>query len=330
MLPDISRKCADLFFTTKRSGSGMGLALCKRAVSDFGGELDIESTPGVGTNVSIRLLFKSSTTPARPTGDHQGSLSQPMSHVTLFQSTEHRNILLEDFSTGDSVQANQHLIVHGRQSMLLDPGGHKVYSKVFSATTEVSAGASLRYVFLSHQDPDVVAAVNGWLMATDAEGYISKLWTRFIPHFGLDRLVHERLKPIPDSGMRLSLGGAELKVIPAHFLHSPGNFQVYDPVSKILYTGDLGASIGAPYREVNDFDHHLQFMESFHRRYMGGNRVMRAWAKVVRNLEIDLIAPQHGAVFRGTETVNRFISWCEELECGVDLADQLFRTDQAH
>ena len=47
-------------------------------------------------------------------------------------------------------------------------------------------------------------------------------------------------------------------MIPAHFLHSAGNFQVYDPVSKVLYTGDLGASIGMDYMDVTDFDAHLR------------------------------------------------------------------------
>ena len=104
---------------------------------------------------------------------------------------------------------------------------------------------------------DVVAATNGWLMTTDAEAYASKLWIRFIPHFGLDRLVEERLRPIPDQGMELDLGGCVLKILPAHFLHSPGNFQVYDPVAKILYSGDLGASLGTEARIVENFDARL-------------------------------------------------------------------------
>ena len=36
---------------------------------------------------------------------------------------------------------------------------------------------------------DIVAALNGWLMTTDADAYVSSLWTRFVPHFGFDHLV---------------------------------------------------------------------------------------------------------------------------------------------
>jgi flavorubredoxin len=248
-----------------------------------------------------------------------------MAHVVLFDNGTHKNILLEDFGSGGlAVQANQHLVVDGNAGLILDPGGHKVYSKVLAATTGLLGRAKLEKIFLSHQDPDIVAAVNGWLMTTDATAYVSALWTRFVPHFGLDRLVESRLLPIPDEGMSLPLGATTMKVVPAHFLHSPGNHHLYDPVSKILYSGDLGASIELDYREVTDFDAHEKYMLGFHRRYMAGSRAMQAWAKQVRKLDIEIIAPQHGALFKGKAMVERFISWCEHLECGIDMVEKIY------
>lgn len=249
-----------------------------------------------------------------------------MAQTVLFSDDIHRNILFEDFGSGGlAIQSNQHLIVHGAAAMILDPGGHKIYSKVLAETFASLGSAKLTHIFLSHQDPDIVAAINGWLMTTDADAYISCLWTRFVPHFGLDRLVGDRLHPIDDCGAVFELDGAKLYALPAHFLHSEGNFQLYDPKAKILYTGDLGASIGAPYMEVPDFDEHLNYMEGFHRRYMVSRSVMRAWANMVRPLDIEIIAPQHGAHFRGKEMVTRFIDWCANLDCGVDLITPLFK-----
>lgn len=243
-----------------------------------------------------------------------------MAHITLFESPTHRNVLLEDFDAGGlAVQTNQHLIIDQGEGIILDPGGHKVYSRVLSATLGQLGRGKLAHVFLSHQDPDIVAAINGWLMSTDAVGHVSALWSRFVPHFGLDRLLEGRLLPIPDEGESLRLGSIDLQIVPAHFLHSAGNFHLYDPVSKILYSGDLGASIGVDYREVTDFDAHLPKMEGFHRRYMASRRAMQAWARRARALDIEILAPQHGALFRGREMVARFIDWCEGLECGVDL-----------
>lgn len=239
--------------------------------------------------------------------------------IVLYEDETHRNILLPEYGEGTAVQANQHLIVDKGQGMILDPGGHKVYSKVLSETMRQLGGGHLEHIFLSHQDPDIVAAINGWLMTTDATAWVSSLWVRFVPHFGLDRLVIDRLKPIEDEGRYLTLGGCELAFVPAHFLHSAGNFQVYDARSKILYTGDLGASIDRDYREVSDFDAHIPAMEGFHRRYMTSKTMMAAWAKMARGLDVEIIAPQHGAFFRGKAMVERFCTWAESLECGIDL-----------
>lgn len=242
----------------------------------------------------------------------------------LFEAGTHRNILLEDFGRGLSVQANQHLIIDGAEGIILDPGGHKVYGRASAETFSVLGRSRLRYLFLSHQDPDIVAAANGWLMTTDADAYISALWIRFIPHFGLDELVTHRLRPIPDEGMFLPLGSTELMILPAHFLHSEGNFQIYDPVAKILYSGDLGASLGQEYEDVADFDSHIRYMEAFHRRYMVSHRILSAWVRMVRALDIETIAPQHGAMIRGAGNVARFLDWCESLECGIDfMVDKL-------
>ena len=221
------------------------------------------------------------------------------------------------------MQANQVLIIHKDEGMLLDPGGHKVFSKLLSELAVYIPPSQKRYIFLSHQDPDIVASINGWLMTTKAEAYISKLWMRFLPHFGLDSQLEGRVVPIDDNGTVLTLGGdCKLYILPAHFLHSEGNFQVYDPCSKILFSGDLGASLGQDYFFVEDFDKHIRYMEGFHRRYMVSNKVLRFWANMVKDLDIEMIVPQHGAIFKGKDMVKRFIEWVENLEVGVDLLTQ--------
>jgi flavorubredoxin len=241
---------------------------------------------------------------------------------TLYDSGGHRNLFFHDLSSGIMVQANQHVIIHGDEAIVLDPGGHKVHTKLFAELASVVPIQKIRHFFFSHQDPDIIAAANAWLMLTDATGHLSSLWMRFITHFGVDEYVVSRLQQIPDAGTEILLGGQLLHVIPAHFLHSPGNFQVYDPVSKILYTGDLGASLGQDYTVVPDFDAHLRYMEGFHKRYMSSNRAMRVWAQRARRLDVETIAPQHGAMMVGRPMVERFIAWAEGLSCGTDLLEE--------
>lgn len=57
MAPETARQAVDFFFSTKPEGegTGLGLAIVQHIVTDHGGTLDIESEPGKGTTVRIRL-----------------------------------------------------------------------------------------------------------------------------------------------------------------------------------------------------------------------------------------------------------------------------------
>ena len=107
--------------------------------------------------------------------------------------------------------------------------------------------------------------------------------------------------------------------MPAHYLHSSGNCNLYDPKAKILFSGDIGAALLPPEDTcvfVTDFDRVVKAAEGFHRRWMGSNSAKLAWCERVSNLDIDLLCPQHGAIYQGAD-VQRFINWFADLEVGI-------------
>ena len=53
--PENLAKIFDLYFTTKTGGTGIGLSLVYRTVQLHNGDIDVESTPGVGTTFVIRM-----------------------------------------------------------------------------------------------------------------------------------------------------------------------------------------------------------------------------------------------------------------------------------
>ena len=55
MDPRQQERVFDEFFTTKASGSGLGLSLVRRVVAAHGGDVAIRSQEGVGTEVCLRL-----------------------------------------------------------------------------------------------------------------------------------------------------------------------------------------------------------------------------------------------------------------------------------
>jgi signal transduction histidine kinase len=55
MPPSVRERCTELFYTTKKKGSGIGLALTHGAVQSAGGRLDIDSAPGRGTRIRLTI-----------------------------------------------------------------------------------------------------------------------------------------------------------------------------------------------------------------------------------------------------------------------------------
>ncbi len=239
----------------------------------------------------------------------------------FFNDGTHRCVRFDDLAGEGEVQTNQTIIIHGERGVLLEPGGNKLFSRLVAEMSTYIPPQKLDYIILSHQDPDVGAGLNGYLLITDARICFPSIWLRFIPAFCTKSLAMERVISIPDEGMRLDLNGAELILLPAHFLHSSGNIHVYDVVSKTLFSSDLGAAMLPPdkhYVKVEDFDAHVQYMEGFHKRYIPSGKACRQWAAMVRQLDIERIVPQHGPMFEGQEMVARFIDWVSGLKCGLD------------
>lgn len=248
--------------------------------------------------------------------------------ITLYDDGQHACLMFNDLVDDDSdhaVQANQFLIVTGGEGLLIDPAGNMTYNALIMAMAKYFPARHLKYILASHADPDIVASLNKWLVTTQCKLLISKLWARFVPHFCSGNQAEGRIVAIPDCGMNIELGDSQIKAVPAHFLHAEGNFHFYDVKSKILFCGDVGASmvehraIEQPIKSATELQQHIPLMEGFHRRYMVSNKACRLWVQMVRKMDIAILAPQHGRMFVGREAIHGFLDWLEQLPCGIDL-----------
>jgi flavorubredoxin len=240
----------------------------------------------------------------------------------LFNQDGHVCLMFSHLSDegGEAVQANQFLVIHNDHGCVIDPGGNMAYNEMLLTVGRYFSPQKLDKILASHADPDIIASLDRWMTSTQAHLYISRLWERFAPHFCKPGKTQGRIVGIPDPGMRIAVGDAELVALPAHFMHAEGNFQFWDPVSRILFSGDLGVSMvksADAARPVSSLAGHIPKMEAFHRRYMVSGKVLKLWARMVRDLPIDMIVPQHGAPMRGA-AVGEFIEWVQTLDCGVD------------
>lgn len=243
-----------------------------------------------------------------------------MKHATvIFAQGDHRWIVVARDAARPQylIDTNEYLVCEEAVAMLTDPGGLEIFPAVFAAICTQYDPARIRAIFASHQDPDIISSLALWLeFQPDLRCYLSWLWHTFIPHFGGNA---QTFVPLPDDGMDIPLGRLVLQAVPAHYLHSSGNFHLYDPVARILFSGDIGAALLPPEQSglfVEDFDRHIRYAEGFHRRWLGSQDAKRAWCERVSRMPIDMLCPQHGAIYRGAD-VERFIHWLDELEVGT-------------
>lgn len=215
------------------------------------------------------------------------------------------------------IDTNEYLVTDGNVALLTDPGGSEIFPAVFSAICEEFDPAKIKWLFASHQDPDIVSSLALWLeFNPEIKCYLSWLWNSFVPHFGGNG---ETFISIPDNGMSIQAGKVTLEAIPAHYLHSSGNFHLYDPKAKVLFSGDVGAALlpeGESDLFVKDFDRHIACAKGFHQRWMGSWDAVLDWCGRAEKLDIDMLCPQHGAIYQGAD-VMRFINWLSELPVGL-------------
>ncbi|NQY86817.1 MAG: MBL fold metallo-hydrolase [Colwellia sp.] len=214
------------------------------------------------------------------------------------------------------IDTNQYIVITKNNALLMDPGGIELFSAMLSAVIKQVPANKITHLFASHQDPDIISSLGLWDQALPSATLHSPwLWESFIRHFGMHNIHYAA---IPDEGNSLKLDSVTLDFIPAHYLHSSGNFNVYDSKAKILMSGDIGAAletVEAPLF-VEDFDDHIDKMKMFHQRWMPSNKAKNDWVQRVRKLDIDMMCPQHGRIFKG-DNVKRFLDWFEALEVGL-------------
>lgn len=238
--------------------------------------------------------------------------------TTLYEDGDHRWIMFgrDPQKPQGIIDTNQYLIQSGKHTMLLDPGGIELFAPMLSSVLKFAPADQITHLFASHQDPDIISSLGLWDQALpDAKLYSPWLWEGFIRHFGMERIEY---CGIPDEGMTITLGNIQLQFIPAHYLHSSGNFHVWDPKAQILMSGDVGAALeenDAPLW-VDSMERHAPKMRKFHQRWMPSNEAKLDWIRRVRGLDINIMAPQHGRLFK-PPFVHEFLDWFEALPVGT-------------
>lgn len=99
----------------------------------------------------------------------------------LYDDGTHKCVMfaVDDESYEDSfLSVNQYLIVQNGVGVLVDPGSEAIFDELYDAVSKYVEIENIKFIFFSHQDPDVSGSITQWAISTKAKFIISSLKMR--------------------------------------------------------------------------------------------------------------------------------------------------------
>ncbi len=213
-------------------------------------------------------------------------------------------------------KCNPYLLDDGDEAVLFEPGSLLAYPGVFQKVIQTLPLPKIRYIVLSHQDPDLCGSLSEWgkvLNSARVQVVTHSRTAVLLRHYGASFPFY--LVDQQDWTLRLS-SGRELRFLFAPWCHCPGTFMTYDPKSRSLLSGDIFGAITYDWT-LYAGDHYAEAMRSFHEDYMASTHHLLHALSKLPDLGIDRILPQHGSIIH--RDVPRFIEALQSYYCGIDL-----------
>lgn len=208
-------------------------------------------------------------------------------------------------------------------NFLIDPGSPLDFPHISKKIAKVIGNISkINLYSLNHPDPDV--AMNA-VFVRNANPKAVCLTTeenwRLIAHYEIPPESVKLIHTFKEGKAPLATGHV-LHFIPSPFCHAKGAFMIYDPQTRVLFTGDLFGGISDAQRIFQFFAEEEEWdgIRAFHQIYMPTKRALRYAIEKIRALYPPplIIAPQHGAILKGV-ILEQFMERLFNLDVGADL-----------
>jgi len=203
-------------------------------------------------------------------------------------------------------------LIKDEKTALIDTVDPSKKDVLFSALDEIGVD-NIDYVVSHHTEQDHSGAIPDILdRYRDAKVIASKLGKDLLKRHLL--IPDERIIPVND-GKELSLGNRTLSFIYVPWVHWPETMLTYLKEDKILFTCDLFGSHLATSKIFADENERIY--DAAKRYYaeimMPFRSKIREHIRKIENLEIKMIAPSHGPIYREPEfIINAYKDWISD------------------
>lgn len=206
---------------------------------------------------------------------------------------------------------NAYLIIDEKVT-LIDTVKHYLYDEMIARISDIIDPAEIDYIISNHVEMDHSGGLPKLMeVATNAKLITSpKGKAGLMAHYKKD-WDFQIAKP----GEALNIGERTLNFVLTPMVHWPDNMVTYLPEDKILFSND---ALGQHYASSERFDDETDFdivMEEAKKYYanivMPYGRQVQGVLKVVEGLDIEIIAPSHGVIWRTfvSEIIEKYKKW---------------------
>ena len=213
----------------------------------------------------------------------------------------------------DGVSYNSYLVAGSSSVALIDTVEEAFAEEYIRRVKRIVGDLSrIKYIIANHLEPDHHGAIHYILQhLPEARVVVSQVAEKLIG--SLYRIPREKILVVRE-GDTIDLGGKTLRFIYTPWIHWPETMMTYLDEHKILFSCDAFGSYRALERGLFDDEVAIELYLSEAKRYFSNivakytRNVLSALEKL-RKLQIEIIAPSHGPVYR--RYVSRIISLYE-------------------
>lgn len=239
-----------------------------------------------------------------------------------------------------NLHCNPYLIVEDDKAVLIDSGSRPdfaiVLRKILQAGVDPNQIVGLIY---QHCDPDLCGSIPNMIDICENKNLkiLSEINNNVFISYYIDREKHHLLDSIDNHNYIFTFNNRTLLFTKTPYSHSQGSFVTYDVKTKTLFTSDIFSSFSTKWDLFLKLDNDcitcadysncknekdycpLPDILTFHRKLMPSEKSLRHTMSEIKNLDINMIAPQHGSILPNRRDVYFLIQKLEYLKgVGID------------
>jgi len=236
------------------------------------------------------------------------------------------------------LHCNPYLIVDNNEAVLIDSGSRKDFSTVMLKIMRTGTNPkSIKRLIYQHFDPDLCGNI------PHMEAIIDSSDLKIISHRDNNYFInyYSMISPkecIEEMGFKYEFSsGRRLEFVMTPYCHAHGSFVTYDTATKVLFSSDIFGSYDSYWTYYTEMHKeclkcetktgcsitgekcHIDGVLEFHRRLMPSLKALNYALDQIEQLDISMIAPQHGSIFYSTDSVKSVIERLRSLSSvGID------------